>query len=421
MRAPTDVTAADATPYLYDTPPPSSLTKMTRWQEAENRLHIMIDILSFIPTKSIQIMFLNAPNIITLDHSGKTIDEFRSTSHQTIHAIFNSIDVRYKTPTFTVMSRVLNEALHFPDPTMHYLLTDGVPSDRPVEVVGDLIKNRPYPERNPITFLSCSNEDSEVEWMKEVEEIAPYAAEIDDYVAEKQEVLHDQGSAFPYTKGLWMVSQLVAAINPMDLDAMDESLPFTKFTLDNLLGRSHTQDEYRYYFDRNPHGVMYRDQYQRFAHEQVHARSLVTPEEQKQRELAHGYVDGERPPTAAHPAPYTTQQQQQGYGGGYGSHPPAPPPPYAGPPPSYGAPPPSAPSSRNLQQQQSSMGFNSSAPPPPRHVAPQSSSMGFGAPGTRTGQVCLSPSPPSRLTALSALGDCPTQCSSWCGITNPIR
>jgi hypothetical protein len=398
MRAPTDVTAADATPYLYDTPPHPT-TKMTRWQEAENRLHIMIDILSFVPTKSIQIMFLNAPNIVTLDHSNKTIDEFRSSSHTTIHQIFNTIDVRYKTPTFTVMSRVLSEALQYPDPTMHYLLTDGVPSDRPVEVVGDLIKNRPYPERNPITFLSCSNEDSEVEWMKEVEEIAPYAAEIDDYVAEKQEVLHDQGSAFPYTKGLWMVSQLVAAINPMDLDAMDESLPFTKFTLDNLLGRSHTADEYRYYFDKNPHAVMYRDLFQRFVTEEVHSRSLVTPEEQKQRELAHGYVDGVRPAapvSAPSYQPQYGQQQQHGYGGAgapyYGAAATLPPPPpYAGPPPSYGGPASSAPSSRNLLSQSSSMGFNSA--PPPRQVAPQSSSMGFGAPGTRTGQVSPPPHP----------------------------
>lgn len=388
MRAPTDVTAADATPYLYDIPPPSN-TRMTRWQEAENRIHIMIDILSYIPTKMIQIIFLNAPNVIILEHSGKSIDEFRASSHQVVHTTFNSIDVKYKTPTFTVLSRVLNEASHFPDPTMHYLLTDGVPSDRPVEVVGELITNRLNPERNPITFLSCSNEDSEVEWMKEVEEIAPYCAELDDYVAEKQEVLTDQGTAFPYTKGLWMVSQLVAAINPMDLDALDESLPFSKFTLDNLLGRAHTIDEYRYYFDKNPHSPIYRDLFLRLSAEPYHSRQLVTPQEQKQRELAGGYVDGKPPSRTSGNYGYSVvpPQPRPTYSSApsFSQLPPqAPPPPYAGPPPAYTAPP------RNIAPQSSSMGFNAAPPqPPPRNIAPQQSAMGLGAPGTRTGQVAV--------------------------------
>jgi hypothetical protein len=42
---------------------------------------------------------------------------------------------------------------------------------------------------------------------------------------------------------------LVAAMNPNDLDAMDESVPFTKQTLDNLLGVQHNEASYRHYFD----------------------------------------------------------------------------------------------------------------------------------------------------------------------------
>eukprot|EP00957_Ditylum_brightwellii_P036592 2772418-Ditylum_brightwellii.AAC.1 len=37
-------------------------------------------------------------------------------------------------------------------------------------------------------------------------------------------------------------------MNPEDLDAMDESVPFTKVTLDNLLGVEHNEESYRYYF-----------------------------------------------------------------------------------------------------------------------------------------------------------------------------
>lgn len=37
-------------------------------------------------------------------------------------------------------------------------------------------------------------------------------------------------------------------MNPDDLDAMDECVPFTKFTLDNLLGFESNNDSYRHYF-----------------------------------------------------------------------------------------------------------------------------------------------------------------------------
>jgi len=37
-------------------------------------------------------------------------------------------------------------------------------------------------------------------------------------------------------------------MNPDDLDAMDESIPFTKATLDNLLGIQNNEESYRHYF-----------------------------------------------------------------------------------------------------------------------------------------------------------------------------
>lgn len=85
--------------------------------------------------------------------------------------------------------------------------------------------------------------------MKDCEEVAPYCSESDDYGDESREVLGDQGEALPYTRGFWLICQLVAAMNPDDLDAMDESVPFTKQTLDNLLGIRHNEESYRYYFD----------------------------------------------------------------------------------------------------------------------------------------------------------------------------
>jgi len=56
----------------------------------------------------------------------------------------------------------------------------------------------------------------------------------------------DQGAALPYSKGFHLICQIVAAMNPDDLYAMDESTPFTKFTLDNLLGHVSNEESYKH-------------------------------------------------------------------------------------------------------------------------------------------------------------------------------
>merc|ERR1712174_67094 len=119
-----------------------------------------------------------------------------------------------------------------------YFFGDGLPNGgrRAIQEIVRIVKNRQDPQSNPLTFISCTNEDEAVEWMKDCEEVAPYCSESDDYGDESREVLQDQGEALPYTRGFWLICQLVAAMNPDDLDAMDESVPFTKNTLDNLLG-----------------------------------------------------------------------------------------------------------------------------------------------------------------------------------------
>jgi len=302
MNAPTDSKTNEANEHVLRGQVKSKTTPMTRWQEAETRLHNMVDILAYIPTKSIEIRFMNAKNLINLHRPGKSIEEFTREAHTQIVDNFSTIAVKYKTPTLRVMTNSFRSTAGSRDPCMHYLLTDGVPSDSSVQQVADLIKSRAKPESNPVTLISCTNEDEESEWMKQVEEIAQFCSEVDDYQDEKSEVLNDQGLGFPYTKGYWLISQLVAAINPLDLDAIDENVPFTRFTIDNLLGRVHSPAEYQYYFERNPHATLYLDEYERFLNEKTAALSIITKYEQHRRERRAGYKDGVRrtkPPSPA--------------------------------------------------------------------------------------------------------------------------
>jgi len=132
-----------------------------------------------------------------------------------------------------------------------YLFCDGQPNggNRAKTEIVRLLMNRPNPQGNPMTFLSCTGDDEQVEWMKDAEEVIAYCAECDDFNDEADEVLKDQGAALPFTVGFYLICSLVATMNPDDLDAMDESVPFTKTTLDNLLGIEHDEKTYRHYFD----------------------------------------------------------------------------------------------------------------------------------------------------------------------------
>jgi hypothetical protein len=88
--------------------------------------------------------------------------------------------------------------------------------------------------------------------MKEVDENAPYCSEVDDYDSESREVMKRQGSAFPYTRGLWFICMVVSALCPGDLDDLDERRPLTEWTLATMLGRDITPEEYRYYLSKHP-------------------------------------------------------------------------------------------------------------------------------------------------------------------------
>ena len=143
----------------------------------------------------------------------------------------------------------------------------------------------------------------------------------------------------------------MAAINPNDLDAIDENLPFTNSTLSNLLGRKLTSNEFMHYFERNPHGVLYVHEFTRFMNEDTFARNIIPLQLQAQRERQAGYVNGERPNIPIQPIGHLigggsrssgslpTPPAAPAYGNSVPSYGP-PPTQYGAAPPAYGAAPP---------------------------------------------------------------------------------
>jgi len=231
-----------------DTINPLTRKPNTRWEEAHQRLKEMIEILAYVPFNQIGIEFLNRKDRLTLKRNGMAPEAFLQGAVGQIDAQFS----RGPSGTTPALEKLQESFLRGQGVSIaRYFFGDGLPNGgrRAIQEIVRIVKNRHEPALNPLTFLSCTNEDEAVEWMKDCEEVAPYCSESDDFGDESREVLEDQGEALPYTRGFWLVCQLVAAMNPDDLDAMDESVPFTKQTLDNLLGIKHDEVNYRYYFD----------------------------------------------------------------------------------------------------------------------------------------------------------------------------
>jgi hypothetical protein len=221
---------------------------ISRWMEAHARIKEMIEIISYVPFEQIGIEFLNRKDRISLKRNGRTPKVFMKNSFEQIDSCFK----KGPSGTTPALEKLQESFLRGQGANIaRYFFGDGKPNGgmQAINEIVNILKKRSNPEQNPMTFLSCTDDDAAVDWMKDAEEIAPYCSESDDFDDEAREVLKDQGAALPYSKGFHLICQLVAAMNPDDLDAMDESIPFTKFTLDNLLGIVSNDESYQHYFD----------------------------------------------------------------------------------------------------------------------------------------------------------------------------
>lgn len=275
MGGPSDVLLADATDHIKARHPGLSPTdrvsKLTRWEEAADRIHILIDMLSYIPSNPITISFLNEKSTLTLKREGETPEQFQVRAHKLVNQLFSRTPMGM-TPLYTKMSEAFRNTR---SNTMHYIFTDGEPSDAPIDEMKDLVLKRSNPKMNPINFMSCTDDGRQAQWMKDIEEDAPFTSEIDDYYSEHEEVISKQGKTFPFTRGFWLLCQLCAPINPDDLDALDEKDPFSKMTLDNLLGRKLTKEEYHKYFVNHPGSSQYARIEDQFAREDITAKQIL--------------------------------------------------------------------------------------------------------------------------------------------------
>ena len=247
----------------------------TRWGEVHHYATVLVALLCHLPgCPPIRLSCLNSPE--TLEITREMVDDaptpgdadadagapsppqsrrledaiaYEARARQELHRFFQwRVRPNGLTPAYEAIHRSMHRGRGVA--VARYFFGDGKPNGGKAteRQIFHLLASRPAPERNPFTFVSCTDNDDYTEWMKECEEVAPYCAEMDDFLAEAREVLRDQGAAFPFTYGLYLAAMVVGAMCPDDLDALDESVPLAKPTLDNVVGYVTTIEEYRRYW-----------------------------------------------------------------------------------------------------------------------------------------------------------------------------
>lgn len=271
--------------------------RMTRWEEAQNRIHMIIDTLALFPDTTIHLQFLNDRDTIVLKRAPQEEPEaFRVSAHNTVLAKFEHFSPNGGTP----LVPKLKQAFAHPGTVNIIVFNDGVPNNEYSNgkmvpgrtAAAASIRDRSQPHNHSLILVPCTSKPADVEWMNDADGV-PAVAIVDDYLTEKNQVLSSHGPGISYQLGDWIVCSIAAASNPNDLDATDENLPYTKKTYESYIGRVVTPLEYMQYFQNNPNGRVYQHLFSRFILDNATAREIVSKQEQTKLEIANGYIRSE--------------------------------------------------------------------------------------------------------------------------------
>lgn len=192
---------------------------MRRWDEARDIVMTTIDISSIMNPKGVDIYFLNRPTLrgvkSTEDDKRMLMDEFKK-------------DPAGYTPLTDALRRLFAEQKSFliEGKILLAILTDGQPttSTGVLDTQGFtrlLQYERPSPEKLPITFVACTDDEKSVEYLNVIDDVIPYVDVSDDFYSERKQIQTVQGTSFPFSHGDYVVKCLLGPIDS-ELDKLDE-------------------------------------------------------------------------------------------------------------------------------------------------------------------------------------------------------
>jgi len=204
----------------------------TRWEELCERITNIIEIATCLDADGIDLYFLNRE------------PAFNVTDPEYAKSLF-VIPPNGYTPLSKTYQRILNEKVRGGErPCLIILATDGEPNRqlqngtwvKDMKGFRSLLTNRDgiNPERCPTTIMACTDSEHEIGWLNQLDDTVPSVDVIDDYQAEREEVLARQGRNFHFTQGDYIVKTLIGPIDKI-YDELDEKR-LNKWQLAEYLG-----------------------------------------------------------------------------------------------------------------------------------------------------------------------------------------
>lgn len=194
-------------------------TPKTRWTELCERIVHIIEIATCLDPDGIDIYFLNGEPAmnVTDPNFAKTLFAVQPSGY---------------TPMTACYKRVLNEKVRGGErPVLIIVATDGEPNRqkkngtwvKDLDGFRKLLMTRDgeNPERCPTTIMACTDSEHEMGWLNNLDDDVPNLDVVDDFQAERGEVLAKQGRGFPFSMGDYMVKTMIGPIDPL-YDELDE-------------------------------------------------------------------------------------------------------------------------------------------------------------------------------------------------------
>eukprot|EP00052_Salpingoeca_macrocollata_P015827 m.126599 g.126599 ORF g.126599 m.126599 type:complete len:336 (-) comp19820_c0_seq5:37-1044(-) len=255
------------------TNPTPSVAPCTRWKEMHERLKLLVRVLARTVFVELEVRFFNSEKHLTVRPSAfASPAEFERHVLAWLDSVFSVPCRGGSTPLVGLLDRSVTAAMASTVRTSIYVFSDGEPNDTVSprrDIRNILAHKRQSAAHCPVMFISCGGDDSEMEWMKEMESMRmpdgspSYLGEVDDYISEKGEVMKNQAGAIPYSHGLWLVSHLIGAVD-QSVDAIDGDRPLTRRDLEHIFGYKMSRVDYAQYWEGMRPALRWRGRFDEF-------------------------------------------------------------------------------------------------------------------------------------------------------------
>ncbi|KAI8607419.1 hypothetical protein BC830DRAFT_1175340 [Chytriomyces sp. MP71] len=198
----------------------------SRWDELKSTVQMVTEIASTLDQDGIDVYFLNRAPIRNIVGPSIALDK-----------AFERPPEGY-TPIKRVLKQVLNEkwrGVQAEDRKKLLVLiaTDGEPTTDTGQDDKQGLRDVLMRERGErggevaVSFLVCTDDDAEIEYLNEWDNHIPDLDVVDDYHSERRQIQGVQEAGFPFSRGDWVCKMLLGAIDP-EVDILDE-MPVQQF------------------------------------------------------------------------------------------------------------------------------------------------------------------------------------------------